>query len=155
MVRALAASLPVIVMTAGILGFIVSESGGRTPLSYGPARNVAEAAAWGNAAETLRQLSLGQDPTRIQPIRAEVLSSAIRQITALEAAVWSRQLALVQLLDERGMIVGDERRRLACLAADINAGDIRDYLSMPEPPACQPQQVYEDVLARTKKDEED
>jgi hypothetical protein len=152
MVRALAASLPAIAMTAGIVGFIVSESNGRTPLSYGPARNVAEAAAWGNAAETLRQLAIGQDPTRIQPIRAEVLSSAIRHITALEASVWSRQVALVRLLDERGMIVGDERRRLACLAADINAADIREYLSPSEPPACEPQQVYDEVVARTKTD---
>jgi hypothetical protein len=155
MVRALAASIPVIVMTTGIVGFIISESGGHTPFSYGPPQNIAEAAAWSGAADMLRRLAGGEDPTQIQPIRAEVLSSAIRQITALEAAVWSRQIALVQLLDKRGVIVGDERRRLACLAADINAADIRDYLSMPEPPVCQPQQVYDEVLARTKKDEED
>jgi hypothetical protein len=150
MVRAIAAALPAGLMTLGLLAFIVMESSGRTPLSLGPPRNIAEAAGLANAAETLRFLSAGADPTRVLPIRPEILSSAILQLTALEAAVWSRQIALVQLLDEYGVIVGDERHRLACLAADLPAEDIRMYLAAPGAPACAPQRILDSVVARRR-----
>jgi hypothetical protein len=68
----------------------------------------------------------------------------------VEAAMWSRQLLMVQLLDGGGAI-GDasEREEFACLAADLALEDIVEYLSPSAPPGCTPQQAHDRVLART------
>ena len=52
-----------------------------------------------------------------------------------------------------GVILGDERRRLACLAADLQIGDIVEYLSPKVPgaraaPACVAGQVEQEIRDR-------
>ena len=124
----IAAVVPVAIGTLVILAFAVLETGGRTPMSIHPG-NLAEAAAMGNAAETVRRLSFGESPYRIQPIREDIVGSDPIRLTALEAAVVSKKLELIRLLDSRGVFVGeDARRTLACLATDIGASDITEYL---------------------------
>jgi hypothetical protein len=131
-VLAFAVAAPVVLTTLGILVFSALELRGRTPLSYGPMRNIAEAAALGHASEVLRLLAAGQDPNRVWTVRRDMISSTITEVTALEAAVWSRREQMIELLDREGAIVGqDARRHLACLAADLPnpVEEIVEYLS--------------------------
>jgi len=52
------------------------------------------------------------------------------------------------MLDDEGVILGDERRRLACLAADLQIGDIVEYLSPQDPPTCVAGQVEQEIRGR-------
>jgi hypothetical protein len=142
-----AAAFPVIAVAA-TLAFIAAESAGVAVGTHGAMRNIAEAAGVGNSAEVVRMLGEAQDPTRVMPIRAAIISSSVRQASALEAAVWARQLGLIKLFDGRGMIVGAERGRLACLAEDLRAEDIAAYLAAESPPACVRGQVLDAIQAR-------
>jgi hypothetical protein len=149
-VLALAATLPLTIVTAGVLVFAALEAGGRTPSSDGPLRNVAEAAAMGQASEVIRMLREGQDPNRIYPARPEIISSTVTRVTALEAAIWSRRAQQVELLDRAGAIRDTESRRyLACLAADVEVDEVVEYLSPDGPPECASGEALKQVQART------
>jgi hypothetical protein len=146
-----AAALPPIVVTLAIGLFALAESFGYTPLSYGPPVNVAEAAGMGSATEVVRLLQRGGDPNRLDYVRPQIISSSVTRVTALEAAIWSRRVELVRLLDTRGAIADDaSRHHLACLAADINARDIVQYLA-PNGAACEPQAEAKAVVARSRR----
>jgi hypothetical protein len=148
---ALTVAAPAVLATLMVLGFSSLELMGRTPFAVGPFRNVAEAAGIGAASEVLRLLGAGEDPTRVQPVRSEIISSSVRHATALEAAVWSRRRELVELLDRRGAIVdSDTRRHLTCLAGDLDVGEIVDYLSPGRSPACVRGDALGVVLQRTR-----
>jgi hypothetical protein len=154
-ILACAVAAPVALMTAVILTFTALELGGDTPLSYGPMRNVAEAAALGHASEVLRLRAAGQDPTRVWTVREDMISSTSMEVTALEAAIWSRRVQLIELLDRQGAIVGDDsRRHLACLARDLaSPEEIVEYLS-PRHGAldCVPGQTLDRVAERTERE---
>lgn len=142
---------PGVAVTLAVLAFAGLELRGTTPLSYGRPRNVAEAAALGQASEVLRLLSEGQDPNREWPLRKQIISSSVLKATALEAAVWSRQGELIQLLDARGAVPhGDERRHLTCLASDLRIDEIVEFLSPDGPPACEPEQAMESIQLRSR-----
>lgn len=152
MILATAVAAPIVVVTVGILVFSARDWTGHTPLSYGPPANIAEAAGMADGAEVLRRLEIGEDPNRVQTIRREVISSVITRVTALEAAVWSRHVEVVALLDRRGAIVGAEsRRHLACIATDTGATDIAAYLFPSGVPDCEKGRDSQVVLDRSKK----
>jgi hypothetical protein len=91
----------------------------------------------------------------VYPLHPEVISSTVRYATALEAAVWSRQLPLMKLLDREGAIPGGGgREALACLAADVGVDDIVAYLTPVAPPVCPRGEAMGRVTARTKRAEE-
>jgi hypothetical protein len=147
---ALAATLPLVAVTIGVLVFASREVGGRTPSSWGELQNVAEAAAMGQASEVIRMLREGQDPNRVYPVRPEVISSTVTRVTALEAAIWSRRAQQVELLDRAGAIRNPESRHyLACLAADLPVDEVVQYLSPDGPPSCTAGDAIKQVLART------
>ena len=149
---ALAVSAPVLVATLAVLVFSALELAGHTPSSIGPARNIAEATALGMASEALRMLGAGEDPNRVLPVRREVISSTITQVTALEGAVWSRRGQMIELLDRHGAIVDEHtRRHLTCLAADLPVQEIVDYLSPGRAPDCAHGEAIEIVLERSRK----
>jgi hypothetical protein len=130
--RALVLALlgPLGVAMIGIAWVAVGERAGAAPFGGLVPRNSAEAAALGSASEFLRFLRRGEDPRRVYDVRTEVISSAIARATTLEAAMWSRQLEMIQLLDRLGDIpIGPERRALVCLAADLQVEDIVEYLA--------------------------
>ena len=130
--------LPVVLATAGILWFSANDVLDDTPFSYGRPQNLAEAAGWADAADVLRRLQTGDNPNVVQTLRPEVISSRVTRATALEAAVLSRHVELVRLLDREHTIIGDDsRRHLACIAADIDATDIVAYLRREGDPACE------------------
>jgi len=151
-ILAAAVAVPLLVTTAGILVFSAMELTGGVPLSYGPVRNVAEAAALGHASEVLRLLDAGEDPRRVWPVRRDIISSTITQVTALEAAVWSRRVQLVELMDRQGAIDDESRRHMACLASELPSPveEIVDYLSPDGPPVCAPGQALNQVVERSK-----
>ena len=120
---------PTLLGTALIAWLVVGESSGWTPFAEDdPPRNSAEAAAVGDAASVLRFIRLGDGPLDVQPVRAHLLP--VPYVTTLQAAVWSRRLDLIQILDAEGAIASaDTRSELACLALDLGAPDIALYLT--------------------------
>jgi hypothetical protein len=146
---ALALSLPIVAATAGILTVAAGERGGMAPFAGLVPRNSAEAAGLGRAAELLRFLKAGEDPHAVYPVRPEILSSAILRATTVEAAMWSRQVEMIRLLERESVIGGDEERHaLACLAADLGIDDVVEHLS-PGGASCEPGQALAHVTART------
>ena len=146
----IAVAVPSVAGTLAMMLFIGLEAVGATPLAVYP-QNIAEAAAMGNGAETLRRLLDGEDPNRIQDVSPEIISGALTRLTALEAAVLSKRVQLVQLLDSRGVIVNaDTRLTLSCIAHAAEARDIVDYLTPGADIPCEhPQAVIDSIMART------
>jgi hypothetical protein len=147
---ALALLAPIGVATMGVLTVAAGERAGATPFAGLIPRNSAEAAGLGRAAELLRFLKEGQDPRAVYPVRPEILSSAILRATTVEAAMWSRQMELIKLLEREGAIDGgEERKTLACLAADLKIDDVVEHLAPGGPSGCAPGQALARVAART------
>lgn len=154
---AVGVAAPLVVATAVVLAFSGLEIAGRTPSAIGPPRNIAEAVAMGAASEVLRLLAYGEDPNRVMPVRADIISSEITRVTAVEAAVWSHHWEMVDLLDRRGAIVDEEtRRHLLCLTIDVGDTDILAYLTKgrEQPPDCVRGAALQLVRDRSKKDRE-
>ena len=146
----LALVLPIVVVTAGAVWVTAGERAGFAPMAGLSPVNGAEAAALGRAGEVFRFLRAGDDPRRVQPIRPEVISSSVRGATTLEAAVWSRQLEMIQLLEREGALTAADRHPLACLAADLEVEDVAEYLSPDGHPPCEEDEALERVMARTE-----
>ena len=139
----LALALPPMLATAAVLVPAVS----RPP----EPRNLAEAAAMGNAPAVMRLLRAGADPSREWPVGPRVISSAITHVTAVEAAVWSRQGPMVDLIEREGGIRDDATRaHLACLAADLRADEVVQVLTRHGAPACVAGETLAAVAARSR-----
>jgi hypothetical protein len=127
---AIVTAIPVLFVTAAMLWLAERERQGQNPLGAPPFLNSAEAAAAGDAPTALRFLRMGENPTRVYPIRNGIISSQILNATTLEAAMWSRHIEMIRVLDREGAIVDeDERRKLACLALDLDMPDVASYLA--------------------------
>ena len=152
-VSRIAVALPPAVGTAAVVAFVALELSGRTPSSPEVPRNVAEAAATGAASEVLRLLRSGDDPHRVWVVRDEFISPAVTRVTGLEAAVWNRQSRILWLFDREGVIVDDETRQyLTCLAHDIAAPEVVEYLSPGRLPDCVRGAALERVMQRFRRD---
>ncbi len=153
---ALALCGPLCVAMSGITWVAVGERAGAAPFGGLVPQNSAEAAALGSASELLRFLRRGEDPRRVYDVRTEVISSAIERATTLEAAMWSRQLEMIQLLDRGGAIpAGVERSALACLAADLQIEEVVEYLAPAGIRDCEFGVAIGRVAARTSGDGDD
>jgi hypothetical protein len=119
---------PIVGATAILLAIAAAERSGRTPFSDGPPQNPAEAAAMGNAADLMRMLGDGASAARVYRVRPHIISRELRNLTTVEAAMWARQIRMIELLDARGAIPGPARPGLACLARDLRLDDIAAYL---------------------------
>ncbi len=106
----IALAAPLGVAAALLIVVAAGERLGATPFAGVVPANSAEAAGMASAADVLRFLRPGEDPNRVYPVRPEIISSAVRRATTLEAAMWSRQVELMQLLDREGAIVGPDQR---------------------------------------------
>ena len=147
---ALALLAPIGVATVGVLTVAAGECVGATPFAGVVPRNSAEAAGLGRAAELLRFLKAGENPHVVYPVRPEILSSAILRATTVEAAMWSRQVEMIKLLEREGAIDGsEERAALACLAADLKIDDVVEHLAPEGVSGCEPGQALARVTART------
>jgi hypothetical protein len=149
MPRALLLALPALMVTAGLIGGAFGESIGFFD-EYRP-RNVAEAAAAGNAADLLRRLQADEDLSQVYEVRPQFISSSVQQATVFEAAMWSRQVQLFVMLDRAGALVIDDATRyeLVCLADDLAVPDVAEYLGRGDAAACEPQAALKRVQART------
>lgn len=149
-VLAIGVAAPAVAVTLAVIVFSGLEISGRTPFALGPPRNIAEAAAMGAPSEVMRLL-IGEDPNRVWPVRSEIISSTVTRVTGLEAAVWSRRRELIEMLDRRGVIVDAEtQQHLICLASDIGALDLVEYLSRGRPSDCLRGRAVEVVLERSR-----
>jgi hypothetical protein len=147
--EAFVTALPMTAVVAVMVWVAVSERQGRNPLGTPPFRNSAEAAAAGDAATTLRFLRMGDNPTWMYPIRNGVISSQVSSATTLEAAIWSRHIEMIRLLDREGAIIDqDQRRQLACLALDLDLPDVASYLDPNQ--RCVRGAALERIIARSK-----
>jgi hypothetical protein len=145
---ALLMAIPTAAVVAATLGIAGGEWAGRNALGAPPFRNSAEAAAAGDAPAALRFLRMGDNPSRIHPIRSEIISSRIRNATTLEAALWSGHIEMIRVLDREGAIVDDDQRReLACLALDLDLEEVANYLA-PER-SCVEGAALERIIARS------
>ena len=113
----------------------VAEAQGFVLVGDEPISDLAEAAAMGEPATVVRMIGAGEDPNRVRPVRPERVGA--NWASANEAAVLVQDLEMVRLLDAMGAIVGGDRWRLACLAADLRHQRIVDYL-MPGGVTCDP-----------------
>ena len=148
---AVAVAVPLVGVTIYLGAIAAAERAGGTWSAARAPANLAEAAGSARADLVVRFLREGQDPARVYPLHPDVISSIVRHATALEAAIWSRRLPLIELLDREGALPeGADRRALACLAADIEVDDVVAYLSPDGAAACMPGEALEGVLARTR-----
>ena len=133
-----ATAVPAMLATMLVLVFVAFELSGTTLSAIAPA-NVAEAAGLGLGGETLRRMRMGEDATARLNVRPEVISSSVKVVTALEAAVFARQVELVRMFDRHGSIADQTlRRHLVCLAVDLDVRDIVDYLGATDAATCRP-----------------
>jgi hypothetical protein len=142
---------PFVAATLLVLVFAAMETRGRAPFVDPPPRNMAEAAGLGNAAEVLRMLRRGSNPAAVVEIPADVISPAVRRVTALEAAVWSRRVQLVRLLEREQAIRDDATRaHLACLAVDLRVAEIVEHFPRRFTSRCEPGVTARRIEARTE-----
>jgi len=144
------AAVPPLLVTAGVVWFSLSEMSGWTPFSGGAPGNVAEAAGLGSGAEVLRMLREGQDPHVVLPLRPEIISSTVTRASGAEAAVWSRKVQLVELLDREGALADPaQRHHVLCLARDVGVDEIVEYLGKTESAPCEDGRTMAAVQARS------
>src|SRR5688572_28344337 len=145
----LALAAPPCLAIACLLAVVIGERAGTTVFGAVPPANLAEAAATARGDDEVRRLALGEDRFRVYPLRPEAISSTVLLATPMEAAMWSKQLLMIHLLDRGGAIRdAAHRRELACLAADLDAQDIVEYLSPQGPPDCIRDEARQRVVAR-------
>jgi hypothetical protein len=144
-----ALTAPLLFATMCVLVLAGTEYAGRPLFQGGSARNSAEAAALADPATMLVFLRRGENPSRDYPVRPHIISSEIVRATTLEAALWARSLEMIRLLDRIGAIVeNDQRRDLACLAADLDLPQVKAYLAPAHP--CVPGEALDRVAARSR-----
>lgn len=146
-----AAAFPVCAATLGLIVFTTLELAGLMPSRDAAPRNLAEAAAMGTLTDVARRLHEGEDPRAIVSVRPQVISSSVRRVTTLEAAVWRRSGAVMRTLDRAGAIADEKsRRELACLAMDLRAEEIVEQLLPAQPKDCVAGAALDRVQARSR-----
>lgn len=90
----------------------------------------------GRSGELLRFLREGQDPAAVYAVRPGVIASDVTQLTAFQAAVWSRRGQMVQLLDRAGVVTEARRTEMACLAEAMEVAEIVSYLAVDAGERC-------------------
>lgn len=148
---AAAIALPVLAGTLAGVVFVGAELLGRTPpLAEAAPRNLAEAAGLGSVPDVWRLLDDGHDPHRLYDVRPHIISSSIPRATPGEAAIWSRRVELLQFLDRRQALGGpSDRADLTCLARELKAEDISEYLAAGTAVECSGS-VIERIAARAR-----
>jgi hypothetical protein len=145
------AAAPALAGTILAAAFAVAELRGSPPFMYPAPRNIAEAAGMGLDAEMLRMLRAGQDPTRPLPVGAHVISPEFTQVSALEAAVWSRRVRVVRLLEREGFLNGHAaKQHIACVAAAVRAREIVRYLFPEGLAGCDPDGAVALIQSRSR-----
>ena len=146
----LATLVPAVIGVVLLIAFVVAELAGSTAFIYGPAQNLAEAAAMADAAAVLRRLRAGEDPSAMVIVRPEVISSSVTRVSALEASIWGREVELVKLLDREGAIDAAQRRHLACLSQGLRADAITEYLAPNGTDGCNGDETLAQIQARSQ-----
>jgi len=118
-----AVGAPVLMAFAGLFLFVAAEAAGAHPFAVPPAANVAEAAAYGDAARMLVLMNEGQDPNNRWEVRQGMFDARKSlHVTALEAAILARRAEVATLLLRRGASAGARGEAFACLAQAVSLG---------------------------------
>ena len=132
-----ALAAPLLTAACLALGAQAAEWSGRDWWFETRPRNAAEAAALGRAADLVRLLRGGDHPEQIFPVRAGIIGESVAWLSVIEAATWTEGAAMIRLLEREGAVMTDShRRRLACLARDLERQSTADYLLPREETAC-------------------
>ena len=95
---------------------------------------LSEAAALRDNGEVVRLIQSGSDVNAKSIVRADVFSSQTLTMTPLEAAVAAERADMVELLFEQGARPDPQQwTRLMCLAASVEADDVRGLLESQRP----------------------
>jgi hypothetical protein len=146
----LATLVPTVIGVIVLIAFVVAEIAGSTVFIYGPAQNLAEAAAIADAGAVLRRLRAGEDPSAVVMVRPEVISSSVARVNAIEASIWGREVELVKLLDREGAIDAMQRTYLACLSQVLRADAITEYLAPSGTDGCNGEEILARIQARSQ-----
>jgi len=122
------AAAPPVIAFALVAALITAEACGYRPFTAEPA-NVAEAAARGAAAVTLRFIASGANPNVPWPIAEGVLGTLPRTANAMDAAILGRHAELIALLREHG--AATDAHRATCLAEAIDFPEAMPALGLP------------------------
>lgn len=121
-VAVVAGAAPACIAFCLLIGFAIAEASGVPLFAVAPPANVAEAAAYGDAARMLALQSSGQDVNRRWPTRPGLFdASSALEVTALQAAILTRRPEVAMLLLRRGARA-DNPAGLACLAQALEQG---------------------------------
>jgi hypothetical protein len=104
--------------------------GGQLPFWTTPDLTLSEAVIVRDAAESLRLIRAGHDPSRAWPVRADLSETGHDDVmTPLEAAVAIRRVEIVHLLLEHGAALPPaERSALIERAQHVGGVDVAEYL---------------------------
>jgi hypothetical protein len=141
--------VPLLLAGVGAAWISVGERLGLTPLAGDPPANSAEAAAIGSAGDVYRFLRAGENPHAVYAVRPAFISSAVLRATTLEAAMWSREIEMIWLLESEGAMSDADRPALACLAVDLGLDEIAEYLMPGSESRCVRGQAMGQVVARS------
>jgi len=144
-------ALPAICVTLLALLVTLGERAGLEPLSYGRPASLAEAAARANLPELARLRPLAEDPRHVYPVRPFYTEFGISAATLGEAAVLSKNVSVVEYVEEFGLPAdANARAALVCLSRDIGAHDVTQHLTAHTPDArCTAGAALAAVRART------
>jgi hypothetical protein len=103
---------------------------GQSPFWTAPDLSLSEAVIVRDAAESLRLIRAGRDPSRAWPVRADLSETGHDDVmTPLAAAVAVRRVEIVHLLLEHGAALSTaERLALIDRAQRVGGVDVADYL---------------------------
>jgi hypothetical protein len=141
-------AIPLLAGMAVLMSTTIAERAGAIRDDRLP-RNIAEAAGTRNAADLVRRLRRAEDPREVLPVRPHVLSGSVAFATAFEASIWPRDVELVKLFDREGAPLDEQTRaELACLASDLEAEVVLEYLAGDGPVDCEKNAALQRVEAR-------
>ncbi|MEQ1909748.1 MAG: hypothetical protein ABMA15_13050 [Vicinamibacterales bacterium] len=123
--------LPPIVGLAVIVAVLTAEWSGYRGHAEPRSNTLSEAAASGEAARAVELLIRGQDPNRVWPVAANVLSHATYELLPIDAAILSRRIQMVALMQRHGAKTANPVGS-ACLARAIGLPEAQAFIGAPQ-----------------------
>ena len=134
----------------GAVGFVLLAAAfGFHPMRSIEELTLPEAAALRDRARIMTLIDSGHDPNARDRVRAGVFVDRELHLTPIEAAIGTREIGLVRYLLEYGATIDEAARpELICLADNVGASEIREFLSEQGLPAVSPQECDESATWR-------
>ncbi|MEQ1757954.1 MAG: hypothetical protein ABL986_06510 [Vicinamibacterales bacterium] len=119
------------VLATGLVAlYLLIETVRPWTLAARPPDTIAEAVAWGNAAQALEMMARGADVDAVSHVRPGLIDVVAFDVTPVEAAILSRQIEMTALLLRSG--ADPTRSRLAVCLARARFPQALPLLGQPE-----------------------